>query len=294
MCTSLLGFCDSSHCVLTRQHFVDPLTNVFDSFIKGKLSSPKGWRSAEDLDEGEIVDVEEDDRVAYADELTSIGNIARAIPHHSLPLLISLLEEQASQCCMLMLVVQQDPGTLRSNQSLLEALYEDLHWLTLIAGYTLCDIAEGEAVLIPTELMKHSIDVSLKSSGRGEDGSIGGRRKEGGASGWSSVGQVTPSAITSTTGTRDGVDFSRNIVALALESDVGKAGSEAVRLLDIDPVVGVVMAVCQLTLLEKKFVSGGLADILSPQLCESVVWCLQRVVEPYVMFNDEDYSQVRQ
>ena len=33
-------------------------------------------------------------------------------------------------------------------------------------------------------------------------------------------------------------------------------------------------------------------DLLSPQLCETTVWCLSRITEPYIMFSDENYGQV--
>jgi len=269
---------------------VGPLTNVFEAYIKSKLSAPKGWNS-QGLDEDEIVDIVEDDRVAYADELTSMGNIARGIPHHSLPLLISLLEEQTAECYLLLMMVHEDPEVLRKSQNALEGLFEDLHWLTLIAGYTLCDIVKGEAVLIPTELMKHSINLCTGQKGKGEE-LVGGVSRGGNDSSWfnSSRREAAPPAV-GVKAAGSGNCFGGNVAALTLEAGLG-GDDKVVRLLDLDPVVGLVMAVCRLTLLEKKFVSGGLVDVLSPQLCESIAWCLQRIVEPYVMFNDQDYSQV--
>lgn len=252
-----------------KHYFVWPMTNIFNAYIKSRLLAPKGWRTIR-TEEEEIFDMQEDDRVVYADELSSIGCIARDVACHSLPLLVSLLEERTNQCLQLLLLIQQNPMVLVSNQNLLDGLYEDLHWLTLLAGYTLCDIVRGEAVLIPTKLMKHSINHHEK------------RRKE-----------VRRSDVkeTATMVMVESVDFDRNVAALVLGSDAA-GDAQKPELSELDPVVALVLSVCRLCLLEKKFISEGLIDLLSPQLCETTVWCLQRIAEPYVMFSDESYQQV--
>ena len=293
VCTTLLDFSGSTHFILPKERLVGPLTGVFEAYIKSKLSAPKGWNT-HDLDEDEIVDIVEDDRVQYADELTSVGNIARGIPHYSLPLLISLLEEQTAEGYLLLLMIQQDPEVLRKSRSALESLFEDLHWLVLVAGYTLSDVVKGEAVLIPTELMKHSIQLSTGRKEKGEE-LVGVVSGGGGDGSWSNGrGIQASSAVAGKSAESSGNFMGVNVAAVTLEAGLGgEGGGGGVRLSDLDPVVGVIMAVCRLTLLEKKFVSGGLEDVLSPQLCESVAWCLQRIAEPYVMFSDQEYSQVR-
>ena len=40
----------------------------------------------------------------------------------------------------------------------LENLYEDLHWLILLAGHVLCMEAEAETALIPSEIMRYSME----------------------------------------------------------------------------------------------------------------------------------------
>ena len=264
---SVLAFWDSSPPNLPHNFFVWPMTNIFDAYIKSKLLSPKGWRSVTTAEE-EIFDIQEDDRVMYADELSSVGCIARAIACHSLPLLVSLLGERTNQCLQLLLLIQRNTMAL-GNQSLLDGIYEDLHWLTLLAGFTLCDIVRGEAVLIPTKLMKHSIDYQSYEL----------QRKDGRKS------DREDTAIVAS------VDFDRNIVALILDHDAA-GDAQKPELSELDPVVALVLSVCRLCLLEKKFIAEGLVDLLSPQLCESIVWCLQRIAEPYMMFVDENYQQV--
>lgn len=133
-----------------------PCVEVFNAYIRCKLTAPRGWKSKE-REEGEIVEIEEDDRVAFSDQLRSIGCIARSTPHHSLPLLVQLISQCTANCLHVLSMLQRDPNTLYSQQNSLDSTYEDLHWLVLIAGFTLCDIVESEDVLIPSPLMRYSI-----------------------------------------------------------------------------------------------------------------------------------------
>ena len=52
-------------------------------------------------------------------------------------------------------------GSLPSEFSNVDNLYEDLHWLLLISGYLLADESNGETPLIPKEIISYSS--SLKS-----------------------------------------------------------------------------------------------------------------------------------
>ena len=90
--------------------------------------------------------------------------------------------------------------------------------------------------------------------------------------------------------TTNRLDLEQNVAALFLDDGVwgGGAGLSA-----LDPVVSLVLGVCRMGSLEKQFVTRGLFDLLSPQLCETIVWCLSRIVEPYIMFSDLNYQQVR-
>ena len=53
--------------------------------------------------------------------------------------------------------LRKDPRSIYSSQNTLDSTYEDLHWLVLIATFTMCDIANGEEVLIPTPLLADSL-----------------------------------------------------------------------------------------------------------------------------------------
>ena len=259
---------------LPRNVLTLPLVEVFNAYIQSKLSAPRGWRDSGGEEASEIVEIEEDDRNTYMDELSSIGSIARTVAEHSLPLLLSVLEQCINECMHIYSLVRQDPNTLKSQYNNLDNLYEDLHWLTMIAGYTLCDIVKGEDVLVPTDLMQFSI---LRFQHTQQATNTGISISSGGTNGSDSLGG-------------DG-----NIAMLSLQSMErgGVVGdNESVDLSKLDPVVSLVLSMCRLCVMEKLFISHGMIEILSPQLCDTTVWCLSRIVEPYLMLSEESYEQV--
>ena len=191
----------------------------------------------------------EDDRTTYADQLCSVGYLSRTIAEHSIPLLAGLLEQCTSECAHIHEMICRDKRTLFTCQNNLDSLYEDLHWLVLIAGYTLCDIVRGEDVLIPVHLMRHSIARQPHV-------------------------QVTDLDV-------------RSLILQEGGGDVVDLSSA-----HMDPVVMLILSIFRLCVLEKRFISRGLLDVLSPQVCETTAWCLSCVAEPYLMLCEESYDQV--
>lgn len=236
-----------THLLLTQ-----PLIEIFTAYIQSKLAAPRGWRLGKE-DSNEILNTQEDDRVVYKDELSSIGCIARAVPDHSLPLLLGLLTQCTSEVVHLLSAIQQAPHTLASHQAHLYSVHEDLHWLVLITGYTLCDVTDGESVQIPTEIMKHSIALTEK---------------------------------------KPGLELQEGFNIATLVSVVTEGGGQGLELSGYDPVVSLLVAVVRLCALERVFISQHLMDALSPQLCDSCVWYLARFTEPYLLFSDLSHSQV--
>lgn len=45
----------------------------------------------------------------------------------------------------------------------LDNLFEDIHWIVLIAGHVLCMDCDGETPLIPSEIMQYSIEQCSKA-----------------------------------------------------------------------------------------------------------------------------------
>lgn len=50
-----------------------------------------------------------------------------------------------------------------SASNALDNLFEDLHWIILIAGHVLCMDSDGETPMIPSEIMQYSIGQHTKS-----------------------------------------------------------------------------------------------------------------------------------
>lgn len=57
--------------------------------------------------------------------------------------------------------MQTQAMTIAASNSL-DNLFEDIHWIILIAGHVLCMDCDGETPLIPSEIMQYSIEQNLK------------------------------------------------------------------------------------------------------------------------------------
>ena len=135
-----------------------PCLDVFTAYVQSKLTSPLGWRSMQTSDDTEvIVEIEDDDRTFYADQLSCVGTLGRFTPAHTLPLLLNTLSQRISDYLQLYKLLQANKEALYSRQKELDSLHEDLHWLILISGYTLCNVAEGEDNFIPSHIMEYTI-----------------------------------------------------------------------------------------------------------------------------------------
>lgn len=81
------------------------------------------------------------------------------MPSHSLVLLARLIENRTNQLREQLTRLAGQYDTLNISGSVaMDNLYEDLHWLILLAGHVLCMESEGEEALIPTEVMKYSTE----------------------------------------------------------------------------------------------------------------------------------------
>lgn len=128
---------------------------IFNKYVQCHLSAPEGLRaSSESFD-----DDEESDRDKYKEQLIIIGNLARESPGHSLTILSKLIEEKTRQ-----LQVQFQAMFTNGNQlnmsitKAMEILFEDVHWLVLVAGHVVAMESSGEQPMIPSEIMQYSIE----------------------------------------------------------------------------------------------------------------------------------------
>ncbi|XP_070568372.1 exportin-4-like isoform X2 [Ptychodera flava] len=151
-------------------YFKQQAVEVFNTYVQCHLAAPDGTRNQtangdSSFDDEEINEAEDDDRVLFSDQLCSIGCLARVIPEHSIQLLTRLLEERVNRLHGQLQRLQQHVMThgahnMSDKDTVLDDLYEDIHWLVLISGYVLADEAQGETPLIPSDIMEYSISES--------------------------------------------------------------------------------------------------------------------------------------
>ncbi|KAK7073379.1 Exportin-4 [Halocaridina rubra] len=106
-------------------------TLIFDTYLKCHLAPPDGSRRPIDADE--ISEAVQADRIAFKDQLVLIGLCGRQAPEHSVPLLTQLLEDRVGRMRTQLTHVLSNNLTIAEN-SQLDHLHEDIHWLLLIAG----------------------------------------------------------------------------------------------------------------------------------------------------------------
>lgn len=85
--------------------------------------------------------------------------MGRQVPNYTLVVLSQLLEDRTIKLKehLSQLILQKETLNV-FNPISLDSLYEDLHWLILISGHVLCLEAEGETALVPSEIMRYSMD----------------------------------------------------------------------------------------------------------------------------------------
>ncbi|KAL5234349.1 hypothetical protein ACI65C_001759 [Semiaphis heraclei] len=149
--------------VLNNQSFPEQLCKnasiqILNTYLKCHISPPNGTKTPD----AEFNENEEDDRVVNKEQLQYIGIFGRLIPEHSLPLLVTLIEGQIKE---MRTIIEQvhSCGSCQwpeSFQQKIDAVNEDIHWMFLIAGHILTVDSEGEPSMIPSEIMRHSIEQS--------------------------------------------------------------------------------------------------------------------------------------
>lgn len=142
--------------------FQQPCCDIFQSYLGFKLAPPTGWRTCSSEDDDVLCDVQEDDRIVFSEQLSSIGYIARNVPEYSLPLLLNLIEECVTKFATHYSELVSQQTAVHTESPQLHSLYEDIHWLFLITSYLLNDILQGEFVSIPNKLMEYMINLETQ------------------------------------------------------------------------------------------------------------------------------------
>jgi len=100
-------------------------------------------------------DEDEKDGVQFSDQLQAIGLFGRFVVSHSIPLLTNLL---TFKCQAFQTQLQATAAGVPGAKELLTIIYEDIHWILLIAGYTITFEGVGETNLIPSEVISLAIN----------------------------------------------------------------------------------------------------------------------------------------
>ncbi|XP_043929121.1 exportin-4 [Protopterus annectens] len=145
--------------------FTQHAVQIFNSYIQCHLAAPDGTRNltangVSSREEEEINELQEDDRDLFCDQLASIGMLGRVASEHCIPLLTSLLEDRVTRLHGQLQRQQQQqllssPGPGSVDSKLLDDLYEDIHWLILVAGRLTCQYTQGETPLIPPTILRY-------------------------------------------------------------------------------------------------------------------------------------------
>ena len=136
-----------------KDSFTHQTDSIFSCYLQHHIGPPDGSRSdlsQENDQDSEVHELEEDDQVAFSDQLTGVAALGRACISRSLPLVASVFHSRVSKLGSLL--TQESPLGLKD----MITLHEDLHWLLLISGFLLCDDGPGETLLIPQEIISFS------------------------------------------------------------------------------------------------------------------------------------------
>ncbi|KAE8213662.1 hypothetical protein CF327_g2853 [Tilletia walkeri] len=141
--------------------------DVVRRYIRGRLQAARGSSPSEsdagedDVDvESEIGSTAEKDRDRFAEQLRTLAELARLRSAILGPILVDMCELAEGVSGILIGAVQS--GSSRPVDSrgmrVLEARWEEAHWLLLMAGYILADDIEGELPAIPSAVEELGAD----------------------------------------------------------------------------------------------------------------------------------------
>ena len=247
MCHEDSSMLEESYCFILEgiYRLIEPPTDNFAGYLKesllivitvylqSKLNHPRGLRQ---YYTGFCTnfDFTDDDRESYYDELSYVGFMSRHILTDSLSMLHNLFHQCYSKCTELIAILLSSASNAAAVYEL-EALFEDIHWLLLIAAFTLTDVVDGEECVIPKQIQSHSFE-------------------------------------------------HQTIDSLTLEELVYSTDhSNTSCYFTIDPIVSLIVCLCQWCVIEKEMIDKGLKDFVSPQVSESATWSLFTVCNTYLL-----------
>lgn len=132
------------------------ITQMFEKYVQYHLAAPDGMRGVhlESDHVKEITEFEESDRDRFTEQLIIIGYFGREILSHSLPLLCKLLEDRTRSLGRQLHVAHSTKSMEILSSKAMEDLYDDIHWILLVAGHVLAMESIGESATIPSEILQ--------------------------------------------------------------------------------------------------------------------------------------------
>lgn len=146
----------------TDDMLMNAASRIFNTYLQCHLAPPDGNRKRGEEDAEEIEDNEDNDRIRFRDQLQTIGMFGRIVPEYCLPVLFKLLEVRIEKLRIHFQTMQIQAMTVSASNAL-DELFEDIHWIILIAGHVLCMDSDGETPMIPSEIMQYSITQHTKA-----------------------------------------------------------------------------------------------------------------------------------
>ncbi|XP_033635740.1 exportin-4-like [Asterias rubens] len=232
-------------------------TQIFNLHLQCHLAAPDGLRNQREdgvtaEDDDDINEVEEDDRELFEDQLGSIGALGRAVPEHSLPLLSKILEDRVACLQSHLLKLQHHKTGVASTHNM------DLDMKKLHRLYE-----DLHWLLLITGFI-------LANESKGE------------------TPMIPPAIMKFSIAESSHVDVQKTLHALTSSVNITQPF-----LVDdkVDKVVRLTSVVLRLAEVERQ-ASSDLAEVLSPQVGRSVVWCLRRWLLPYLLLHEKYYSEI--
>lgn len=135
---------DANVQVFARTVFGSIRDQVFAPYVTGRLEAASIVSGEEDMSEVEEVNAK--DRDIYSDQLITIANLARISAADNL----RALHQLAQPLCDKLIAKSQRQANFTDLE--MGQIWEQIHWLMLIAGHVLADDARGETPEVPSEI----------------------------------------------------------------------------------------------------------------------------------------------
>nr|XP_031849996.1 exportin-4-like isoform X2 [Nomia melanderi] len=158
--TRMMRLKTSDKLILVSDGFVKPISmQIFNVYLQCHLCTPDGIRNLKTKELNQKDDDTEDDKVRFKEQLQAIGYCGRQALNHSLSLLSHLIRDRTCKLHENFNNLVRHIESLHTlNNAHMARLYEDIHWLLLVTAHVLCMESTGEIALIPTEIIKYSME----------------------------------------------------------------------------------------------------------------------------------------